>query len=151
MSARAEVLAYVPGSAPCPRSAHERRTATYRTWYLPGLSEAGAECLLCGEWASGYAKRELAELWAGYVHPTWCHVTRGCHCPDPHLTAALAARIGVKGSYPRHLARDLFAMAGGTRRYLQPRTDRAGNEFGPLVCELGGVKVCLGHASAHHA
>jgi hypothetical protein len=146
MSARAEVLFYVPGSAPFPRSVHERRTATYRTWHGQGDAGYGAECLLCGEWRSGLARRGHAELWATAVHMTWCHVTHGCHCPDPHLTAALAARIGVKDSYPRSLARELFAMAGGTRRYLQPRTDRIGNEFGPLVCELGDVKVCLGHA-----
>ena len=40
----------------------------------------------------------------------------------PHLTAAMAARIGVKDSYPQNRARELFRMAGGTRRYTRFRS-----------------------------
>jgi hypothetical protein len=144
----AEVLACVPGSVKFTYQARERRTASYRTWAgkHPDMSWC-AECLLCGEWGSGYTARAGAEFWVDRVHGFYCHVTRGCHCAEPHITAVMAARLGIRGSYPLSCARELFRMAGGTRRYLQPHVDRAGNEFGPLVRELGDVHVCLGHGA----
>jgi hypothetical protein len=143
---RGSLLAYVPGSTVFTVPVHEQRTATYRTWHSPHADMSyGAECLLCGEWQSGYTTREGAEFWADRVHGNYCHVTRGCHCRQPHLTAAMAARIGVKDSYPQNRARELFRMAGGTRRYLPQSADLKGVLFGPLPDELGDVRVCLGH------
>ena len=138
-------VAYVPGSIAFTVPVHEQRTATYRTWHSPHADMAySVECLLCGVWTSGYASRTDATAWGAEKHPGWCHVTQGCHCPMPHLTAAMAARIGVKDSYPQNRARELFRMAGGTRRYLPPSADRQGTLFGPSADELGDVRVCLG-------
>ena len=143
---RASLLVYVPGSTVFTVPVQERRTATYRTWHSPHADMAwGAECLLCGEWQSGYTTREGAGFWADRVHGNYCHVTNGCHCRLPHLTAAMAARIGVKDSYPQSSARVLFRMAGGTRRYLPPSADLNHVPFGPSLAELGNVRVCLGH------
>ena len=138
-------LAYVPGSVKFTVPACEQRTASYRTWRSPHPDMAYcAECLLCGEWSSGYTARLGARFWVTRVHARYCHVENGCHCPQPHMTAALAARIGVKDSYPLNRARELFRMAGGTRRYLPPSADLKGVLFGPAPDELGDVRVCLG-------
>ena len=106
--------AYVPGSVRFTFPAHEARTSHYRTWHSPhrGMAWCG-ECLLCGDWRSGFASREQAASAIARVHARYCHVVMGCHCPQPHLTAALAARIGVTDSYPYELSGTLFAMAGG--------------------------------------
>ena len=113
-----------------------RYTRGYRIWHSPHTGMAhGAECLLCGQWTAGHADRERAARWATRTHPGWCHVVTGCHCPEPHLTAEMAARIGVKDSYPRTEAATLFRMAGGVRKYLPPSPDlngipHGGPEFG---------------------
>lgn len=144
-----ETTVFVPGSVKCPPLVREHRTSAYRTWHSPHRDMAYcAECLLCGQWDSGYTARPGAQFWAEAVHAFYCHVARGCHCPQPHLTAAMAARIGVKGSYPQSAARELFRMAGGTRRYLPPQADRGGTLFGQLPDELGNIRVCLGHGAS---
>jgi hypothetical protein len=101
----------------------------YRTWRE--TAHYGAECLLCGTWTNGHKTRGEATIWATRVHPTWCHVITGCHCPEPHLTAAMAARIGVKDSYPRAEAATLFRMAAGVRKYRPPGGNGNSGGFGP--------------------
>jgi hypothetical protein len=123
-------VSYVPGSVRFTYAASERRTETYRTWQ--GRQDMGwcAECLLCGQWESSHATRAAAIEWATGNHPGWCHVVQGCHCPQPHITAAMAARLGLGADYPRHLATVLFKLAGGRRKYHPPHLDRYGTPFG---------------------
>ena len=113
-------MSYVPGQGHLPA---EQRTAAYRTWRGKGDMGWCAECLLCGQWASSEPTRQAAARWGAGNHPGWCHVVQGCHCPTPHITAAMGARLGLGGEYPRHLAAVLFRMAGGRRRYLPPSLD----------------------------
>lgn len=131
----------VPGSAKLSPSAREARTRRYRTWrgQHPGLAWC-AECLLCGDWRSGYPTRELAAQYVSAVHAASCHVLNGCHCPQPHLTAVMAARLGIRDEYPRELAGRLFALAGGTRRYLPPHLDRRGTPHGGPEHGSGGYR-----------
>jgi hypothetical protein len=137
-------VAYVPGSVRFTYRAREQRTARCRTWLSANPDMAWcAECLLCGEWLTGSATRGQA---AARVtdprtgHAKYCHALNGCHCSQPHLTAALAARIGVADSYPYELAGWLFALAGGVRRYLPPRLDLNGVPFGGPEFGSGGYR-----------
>ena len=116
-------VSYVPGQGHFPS---ERRTANYRTWL--GQKDMGwcAECLLCGDWTSSQGSREAAVRWVTAKHPSWCHVVNGCHCRQPHITAAMGARLGLGAEYPRHLGGVLFRMAGGVRRYCPPSVDMQG-------------------------
>jgi hypothetical protein len=101
----------VPGSAKLSVSAREARTRRYRTRRGQRPGMAWcAECLLCGTWRSG--------------------------CP----TRELAARLGASEEYPRELAGRLFALAGGTRRYLPPRLDRCGTPHGGPEHGSGGYR-----------
>lgn len=123
-------VSYVPGSVRFTYQAREQRTATYSTWRGKGDMGWCAECLLCGQWTSSQATRAAAAEWATGNHPGWCHVVQGCHCPQPHITAAMAARLGLGADYPRHLAAVLFRMAGGRRRYCPPHLDLNHVPFG---------------------
>jgi hypothetical protein len=138
-AARPVRLAYVPGFVKFDRALREQRTARYRTWHSrhPDMAYC-AECLLCGEWGSGFTSREQAAASITGSHASFCHVINGCHCPEPHLTAAIAARVGVVDSYPYDMSGWLFALAGGTRRYLPPRLDRNGTPFGGPEFGSGG-------------
>ena len=123
-------VSYVPGSVRFTYQAQERRTATCSTWL--GTRGMGwcVECLLCGQWEAGQASRAAAIRWERECHASWCHVVQGCYCPQPHITAAMGARLGLGSEYPRHLATVLFRMAGGRRKYLAPSPDRHGSPFG---------------------
>jgi hypothetical protein len=135
------LLAYVPGSTVFDRGLRERRTDVYRTWHSPHRDMAyGAECLLCGEWSSSYQTRQGAEFWVQRVHARYCHVLTGCHCRQPHITAAMAARIGIRDSYPLNEARTLFRMAGGVRKYLPPQLDLNRVPFGGPEYGSGGYR-----------
>ena len=105
------LMASVPGRAPVRE--HER-TSRYRTWHGQcGLSWCW-ECLLCGEWDSGCLDPGAAEKRAGVHLGRICHVTRGCGCAYPHLTALDAARLGIRGQeYPARLAADLLGILKG--------------------------------------
>lgn len=132
-------MTYVPGSAKLSAAALEERTGRYRTWRAqdPGMAWC-SECLLCGDWRSGYPSREAA---AGYMtggHAGYCHVLNGCHCTQPHLTAAMAARTGVEDGYPSEAAGQLFAQAGGTRMYRAPVRDLNGTSSGGPPFGSGG-------------
>ena len=123
-------VSYVPGSVQFTYAARERRYETYRTWLGKGDMGWCAECLLCGDWTSSKPNRIHADVWAADNHPGWCHVVQGCHCPQPHITAAMAARLGLGADYPRHLATVLFKLAGGRRKYRAPSPDLHGVPFG---------------------
>jgi hypothetical protein len=140
-TAQDPAVCYVPGSTVFDGGMHVQYANGYRTWRSPHDGMAyGAECLLCGRWSAAHKTREDAVSWATRTHPGWCHVVTGCHCPEPHLTAVMAARIGVKDSYPRGSAATLFRMAGGVRRYLPPRPDLNGTLFGGPEFGSGGYK-----------
>jgi hypothetical protein len=111
-------VCYVPGSTQLARALREERTDRYRTWHGSD-PELGWwwECLLCGEWNAQAASREAAVIVVSRAHPSLCHVLVGCYCLQPHLTAEMAARIGIKDNYPADRAAELFRMAGGVRRY----------------------------------
>lgn len=143
-------VSYVPGSTQFTYAASEQRTETYRTWLGKGDMGWCAECLLCGQWTSSQQTRAEAVRWATGNHPGWCHAVQGCHCPQPHITAAMGARLGIVEDYPRHLGTVLFRMAGGTRRYLPPHVNFNQVPFGPLPDELGEVRICLGPAPHAH-
>lgn len=131
-------MAYVPGFG---RYKNERRTERYRTWDSPHPDMAWCfECLLCGDWRSGYASREAAVSGYGSAHAGYCHVVNGCHCRQPHLTAAMAARIGVKDQFPAALSGWLFALAGGVRRYRGPAYDLNRVPFGGPEFGSGGYR-----------
>ena len=123
-------VAYVPGSVRFTYPAREQRTGTYRTWL--GRKDMGwcCECLLCGQWESSKGTRADAIRWGTENHPGWCHVVQGCHCPQPHITAAMGARLGLGDEYPRNLATVLFRMAGGFRKYRAPSLDLHRTPFG---------------------
>ena len=123
-------VGYVPGSTQFTYRAQERRTATHRTWLAAKGMGWCVECLLCGQWEAGHASREAAARWESERHASWCHVANGCHCPQPHITAAMGARLGLGTDYPRHLGEVLFRLAGGRRKYLEPSPDRHGTPFG---------------------
>ena len=123
------VMACVPGSAQFTLAASEHRCETYRTWYGQKMGWC-AECLLCGEWTSSQHSRVHADVWAADQHPNVCHVVQGCHCPQPHITAAMGARLGLGAEYPRHLGTVLFRMAGGRRKYRPPTLDLHRTPFG---------------------
>lgn len=132
---------HTPGATRFAACFRERRTARYRSWVSPHRDMVYcAECLLCGAWQAGYTTRQGAEFWVTAVHARYCHVINGCHCTEPHLTAQLAARLGVCGAYPRELASWLFALAGGVRRYLPPRRDLNGVPFGGPEFGSGGYR-----------
>lgn len=133
--------AHVPGSVKLTDAAREVRTGRYRTWRSPHPDMAWcAECLLCGDWRSGYASRETAAGYMTGAHAGSCHVLNGCHCPQPHLTAALAARIGVKDEFPGELSGQLFARACGVRLYLPPAGDMNGVPSGGPAFGSGGYR-----------
>jgi hypothetical protein len=117
------LLDYVPGAVRLTGPAREQRTGTYRTWV--GRDDMGwcAECLLCGEWSSSGPARGAAARWGAERHPHFCHAVNGCHCREPHITAAMGARLGLGAAYPRHLAGTLFRLAGGVRKYRPPAVD----------------------------
>ena len=123
-------VSYVPGSVQFTYPARERRTATYRTWIGKQDMRWCAECLLCGQWNSSGRTRAEAIKWATGNHPGWCHVVQGCHCHQPHITAAMAARLGLGAEYPRQLGEILFRLAGGRRKYRAPSRDLHGSPFG---------------------
>jgi hypothetical protein len=132
---------YVPGSTVFDPGMRVRYAPGYRTWRStdPGMAY-GAECLLCGDWNPGLPAREDAVRWASVTHLVWCHVVNGCYCPAPHLTAEMAARIGVKDSYPREAAATLFRMAGGIRKYRPPSPDLNGTPHGGPEFGSGGYR-----------
>lgn len=123
-------VSYVPGSTRFTYAASEQRAESYRTWLGTKGMEWCAECLLCGQWTSSQQTRAEAVEWAAGSHPGWCHVVQGCHCPQPHITAAMAARLGLGADYPRHLGTILFRMAGGFRKYRAPSLDLHHVPFG---------------------
>lgn len=126
----AALMAYIPGQVRFTYAAREARTENYRTWQGRGDMGWCCECLLCGWWESSQDSREAAARRAGESHPSWCHVRTGCHCRYPHITAAMAARLGLSGGeYPAHLAPVLFKLAGGTRKPCPPCFDRHGTPF----------------------
>lgn len=134
-------MAYVPGSMEFTHAARAQRTERYQTFRFADKTMGwGFECLLCGDWRSGYADREAAVTGYSRAHAGYCHVINGCHCSQPHLTAALAARIGVKDYYPYALAGWLFALAGGVRRYLPPQYDLNHVPFGGPEFGSGGYR-----------
>ena len=98
------------------------RNEFYRTWADSGSGMgAGWECLRCCEWGSSYATPAEAEA-AAIVHRDHvCHVTLGCECFRPHLTAASAARLGIKGDYPQELGPVFMRMAGQPDKRRAPR------------------------------
>ena len=65
----------LPGSVQFSPRVREHRTGTYRTWRSPHPDmKHGWECLLCGEWGSGYETRAEAEDMGRALHPhgaTW--------------------------------------------------------------------------------
>jgi hypothetical protein len=123
-------VSYVPGSVRFTCPVQERRTAGYRTWL--GRKGMGwcVECLLCGQWESGCASRTAAIRWERERHASHCHAVQGCHCPQPHITAAMGARLGLGAEYPRHLGTVLFKLAGGRRKYRAPTLDLHKTPFG---------------------
>lgn len=123
------VTAHVPGSARFAGRAREQRAPGYRTWHGTGGMGWCAECLLCGQWESSFPSRDTAAGWGTERHPRWCHVINGCHCRDPHVTAVMAARLGIGPEYPRHLAAVLYAIAGEYRKHRAPVTDCNGTAF----------------------
>ena len=129
-------MAYVPGAARFTCAARERRYETYRTWRGKGDMGWCAECLLCGEWTSSQPSRIHAGVWAADRHPGWCHVVNGCHCYQPHITAAMGRRLGLGAEYPRHTGRALFQLAGGVRRYQPPTVDLWGQVHHGLMTYL---------------
>lgn len=132
-------VAYVPGSMEFTCAARARRTGQYQTFRFAATEMGwGFECLLCGDWRSSYADRAAAVAGYSRSHAGYCHVINGCYCPQPHLTAAMAARIGVKDSYPYELSGWLFRLAGGVRRYLPPRLDLHKTPFGGPEFGSGG-------------
>jgi len=131
-------MAYVPGSVRFTYAAREQRSATCRTWH--GRQDMGWcwECLLCGDWGSSCATRAQAERMGAVTHPTWCHVVQGCHCAGPHITAAMAARLGISAQYPRHLAGILFRLAGGIRKPVPRQVDKYGEPYACWHCDQAG-------------
>ena len=128
-------MAYLPGSTRFTYRAQERRTEHYRTWRGQGDMGWCWECLDCGDWASSQDTRADAIRRAAVSHPDWCHVAQGCHCDQPHITAAQAARLGLAGeSYPWRLGTVLLRMAGGKRRHCPPVPDRYGTPHGTCYC-----------------
>ena len=104
------IMAYIPGSAPV---REHLRTSRYRTWHGQCGLKWCWECLLCGEWSSGEPDAAKAAARAGVHLDRICHVTRGCGCEYPHLTALDAARLGLSGQeYPARLAADLLGILG---------------------------------------
>lgn len=101
---------------------------TYRTWPMQD-GGCGWECLLCGEWGAEESPAAAGRRRSGH-HASWCHVTIGCHCGQPHVTAAQAARLGIGGEYPERLAAVLLLLAGGTRVTRPPIRDKNGTLFG---------------------
>jgi hypothetical protein len=141
MTTREQAIRYVPGSTKFAPGMHVQYARGYRTWLSTDPSMAyGSECLLCGGWHPGLPSREDAVQWVTVTHLAWCHVVNGCHCPEPHLTAEMAARIGVKDNYPRKSAATLFRMAGGIRKYLPPSPDLNGIPFGGPEFGSGGYR-----------
>lgn len=126
-------MTYVPGGTQFTYPARERRTPTYRTWLGAQDMRYCVECLLCGSWESSNATREEATRWGTETHPRLCHVVTGCHCLYPHITAAVAARLGIGNEVPRHLTRTLFRLAGGRRKYCPPAVDRYGTPHHALM------------------
>ena len=117
----------IPGSVQFSPRVREQRTESYRTWRSPHPDMNWCwECLLCGQWESSQGTREAAQERAGVSHPGWCHVVTGCSCKYPHITARMAARLGIRDEYPAHLAAVLFRLAGGIRRPCPPCFDRNG-------------------------
>jgi len=144
----APVLAYIPGSVRFTYPAREQRSATCRTWH--GRQDMGWcwECLLCGDWADSCATRAQAERVGAVTHPTWCHVVQGCHCATPHITAAMAARLGISGEFPRHLAGILFRLAGGIRKPLPRPVDKYGYPYACQHCDQAGKTTAAGQRLA---
>lgn len=69
------------------------------------------------------------------MHPAVCHVAQGCHCGTPHITAAMAARLGIGSEYPEHLAEILFRLGGGQRKPVARPVDREGSELACWHCD----------------
>src|SRR6185312_5979349 len=97
-------------------------------------------CLLCGQWGSSERTRQSAADRTELVHPTWCHVRTGCSCYHPHITAGMAARLGITDEYPAHLAPVLFRLAGGTRKPCPPCFDMKGTPF----CDTARAMIAAG-------
>jgi hypothetical protein len=140
------LLACVPGAVRFTYPARERRAGTYRTWL--GRDDMGwcAECLLCGDWSSSGPARAAAARWGAERHPRCCHVVNGCHCREPHITAAMGVRLGLGAEYPRRLAGILFRLAGGTRKYRPPAVDYWGVLHHHLMTYLEG-RISAGQAT----
>jgi hypothetical protein len=120
-------MACIPGSVRFTYRAREHRTENYRTWRGQGDMGWCWECLLCGHWESRQPARAWAVARVAGIHPHWCHVSTGCSCRDPHVTAAMATRLGLSGGeFPAHLSVILFRLAGGVRLPCPPCFDRYG-------------------------
>jgi hypothetical protein len=119
-------MTYIPGSTVFTYHAREARTEAYRTWRGKGEMGWCWECLLCGVWESSQPTREAAVRRVAESHPSWCHVRTGCACPEPHITAGMAVRLGISGEFPARIAPVLFRLAGGVRKPCRPCFDRNG-------------------------
>jgi hypothetical protein len=139
----AQRMAYIPGSVQFTYRAREVRTESYRTWLGAGDMNWGWECLLCGDWGSSEPARAAAVARVAGAHPSWCHVRTGCSCGCPHITAAMAARLGIGGEFPAHLAPVLFRLAGGTRKPCPPCFDRHHTPF----CDTARAMAAAAEAS----
>jgi hypothetical protein len=142
MTTHAPRMTYIPGSTVFTYWAHEQRTENYRTWL--GSTDMGWcwECLLCGCWESSQDSRAEAVARVADSHPSWCHVRTGCSCDNPHITAAMATRLGIEGEFPAHLAPVLFRLANGVRVPCRPCFDRNGTPF----CDTARAIAAEAHA-----